>query len=85
MIPFKKKIDFAPTLLDAAGVEAASPMHGVSLLPLAGPQPVEWHLLSVFIFGAHQGSQAQQLVRQDRVVVAGNKRPNMHSRAVHVG
>ena len=33
-----QNIDYAPTILDAAGVEAASPMHGVSLLPLATGQ-----------------------------------------------
>lgn len=37
-----QNIDFAPTLLDAAGVEPVTPMHGVSLLPLVGPQPVTW-------------------------------------------
>jgi arylsulfatase A-like enzyme len=37
-----QNIDFAPTLLDAAGVEPATPMHGVSLLPLFDPEPVEW-------------------------------------------
>jgi arylsulfatase A-like enzyme len=37
-----QNIDFAPTLLDAAGVTPKTPMHGVSLLPLVGPQPEEW-------------------------------------------
>lgn len=37
-----QNIDFSPTLLDAAGVRAATPMHGVSLLPLVGPQPGGW-------------------------------------------
>jgi arylsulfatase A-like enzyme len=37
-----QNIDYAPTLLDAAGVEPTTPMHGVSLLPLVDPQPVEW-------------------------------------------
>lgn len=37
-----QNIDFAPTLLDATGVEAKSPMHGVSLLPLLGSSPVDW-------------------------------------------
>jgi arylsulfatase A-like enzyme len=37
-----QNIDYAPTLLDAAGVEPREPMHGVSLLPLVGPEPVEW-------------------------------------------
>ncbi|MFT7287867.1 MAG: arylsulfatase A-like enzyme, partial [Halieaceae bacterium] len=37
-----QNIDYAPTLLDAAGVDAEKPMHGLSLLPLIGPEPVEW-------------------------------------------
>jgi arylsulfatase A-like enzyme len=37
-----QNIDYAPTLLEAAGVSAEAPMHGVSLLPLFGPEPVEW-------------------------------------------
>lgn len=37
-----QNIDYAPTLLEAAGVSAEEPMHGVSLLPLVGPEPVEW-------------------------------------------
>lgn len=37
-----QNIDYAPTLLEAAGVELKEPMHGVSLLPLIGPEPVEW-------------------------------------------
>jgi arylsulfatase A-like enzyme len=38
-----QNIDFAPTLLDAAGVKPNTPMHGVSLLPLLGPKPPAWH------------------------------------------
>lgn len=37
-----QNIDFAPTLLDAAGVEPESPMHGVSLLPLFAQEPEPW-------------------------------------------
>jgi arylsulfatase A-like enzyme len=37
-----QNIDYAPTLLDAAGVEQKQPMHGVSLLPLIADDPVEW-------------------------------------------
>ncbi|MFT5481726.1 MAG: arylsulfatase A-like enzyme [Halieaceae bacterium] len=37
-----QNIDYAPTLLDAAGVKPEKPMHGVSLLPLIGSEPVEW-------------------------------------------
>ena len=37
-----QNIDYAPTLLDAAGVEAESPMHGVSLLPLVTEETVDW-------------------------------------------
>lgn len=37
-----QNIDFAPTLLDAAGVEAPQPMHGVSLMPLLQPAPAPW-------------------------------------------
>lgn len=37
-----QNIDFAPTLLDAAGVTAPKPMHGVSLLPLLRPDPPPW-------------------------------------------
>ena len=38
-----QNIDFAPTLLDAAGVKPKTPMQGVSLLPLFKPQPKPWH------------------------------------------
>jgi arylsulfatase A-like enzyme len=37
-----QNIDFAPTLLAAAGVTATKPMHGVSLLPLFTPTPQKW-------------------------------------------
>jgi arylsulfatase A-like enzyme len=37
-----QNIDMAPTLLEAAGVTAPEPMHGVSMLPLVGPEPPEW-------------------------------------------
>lgn len=37
-----QNIDFAPTLLDAAGVTAPKPMHGVSLLPLLDSPDVTW-------------------------------------------
>jgi arylsulfatase A-like enzyme len=37
-----QNIDFAPTLLAAAGITAHKPMHGVSLLPLLGPEPPPW-------------------------------------------
>jgi arylsulfatase A-like enzyme len=37
-----ENIDFAPTLLAAAGVAPEKPMHGVSLLPLFAPQPQQW-------------------------------------------
>lgn len=37
-----QNIDFAPTLLDAAGITPPKPMHGVSLLPLLGPNPPAW-------------------------------------------
>jgi len=37
-----QNIDYAPTILDAAGVEAASPMHGISLLPLVTGQTTNW-------------------------------------------
>lgn len=37
-----QNIDFAPTLLAAADVNAPEPMHGVSLLPLLGPEPPPW-------------------------------------------
>lgn len=37
-----QNIDYAPTLLDAAGIVPEKPMHGVSLLPLTGPEPVGW-------------------------------------------
>ena len=37
-----QNIDFAPTLLDAAGVKPDAPMHGVSILPLVGDKPVQW-------------------------------------------
>ena len=37
-----QNIDFAPTLLAAAGVQPKTPMHGVSLLPLLGTEPQPW-------------------------------------------
>ena len=37
-----QNIDFAPTLLDAAGVTPKQPMHGVSLLPLVEENPPPW-------------------------------------------
>lgn len=37
-----QNIDLAPTLLDAAGVTAPEPMHGVSLLPLAQTPHMQW-------------------------------------------
>ena len=37
-----QNIDFAPTLLAAAGVTPEKPMHGVSLLPLFAPTPEQW-------------------------------------------
>jgi arylsulfatase A-like enzyme len=37
-----QNIDFAPTLLAAAGVTAPKPMHGVSLLPLFTNEPEPW-------------------------------------------
>ena len=37
-----QNIDYAPTILEAAGVEVVSPMHGISLLPLATGQTVDW-------------------------------------------
>ncbi len=38
-----QNIDFAPTLLAAAGVTAEKPMHGVSLLPLFVADPEPWN------------------------------------------
>jgi arylsulfatase A-like enzyme len=37
-----ENIDFAPTLLAAAGVTPEQPMHGVSLLPLFAAEPPPW-------------------------------------------
>ena len=37
-----QNIDFAPTLLDAAGVAAPEPMHGVSLVPLLEAPGMDW-------------------------------------------
>jgi arylsulfatase A-like enzyme len=37
-----QNIDYAPTLLAAAGVSPPQRMHGVSLLPLMEPEPVSW-------------------------------------------
>ncbi len=37
-----QNIDLAPTLLDAAGIIAPRPMHGVSLLPLAREPQMPW-------------------------------------------
>lgn len=37
-----QNIDFAPTLLAAAGVEPQEPMHGVSLMPLMTDENVDW-------------------------------------------
>lgn len=36
-----QNIDFAPTLLEAAGIEPRDPMHGVSFLPLLRGEPAE--------------------------------------------
>ena len=38
-----QNIDFAPTLLAAAGVSADGAMHGLNLLPLLGESPPEWN------------------------------------------
>ena len=38
-----QNIDFAPTLLAAANVQAEVPMHGVSLLPLLAKKPAQWN------------------------------------------
>ncbi|MFT5766983.1 MAG: arylsulfatase A-like enzyme [Halioglobus sp.] len=37
-----QNIDYAPTLLAAAGVELETPVHGVSLLPLMEGEAVDW-------------------------------------------
>ncbi len=37
-----QNIDYAPTILEAAGVEATAPMHGVSLMPLATGESTGW-------------------------------------------
>jgi arylsulfatase A-like enzyme len=37
-----QNIDYAPTILNAAGIEPVAPMHGVSLLPLAENQDHNW-------------------------------------------
>ena len=37
-----QNIDYAPTVLDAAGVKPKKPMHGVSLLPLFEAKPLKW-------------------------------------------
>lgn len=37
-----QNIDYAPTLLDAAGIAPREPMHGVSVLPLLAADPVKW-------------------------------------------
>lgn len=37
-----QNIDFAPTLLAAAGIKPEEPMHGVSLLPLMTQAPAPW-------------------------------------------
>ena len=37
-----QNIDYAPTLLAAAGVELEEPMHGVSLLPLMESESASW-------------------------------------------
>lgn len=37
-----QNIDYAPTILEAAGVEPVAPMHGVSLLPLATGHAADW-------------------------------------------
>ena len=38
-----QNIDFAPTLLDAAGVRPKTPMHGISLLPLFAGEQEAWN------------------------------------------
>jgi arylsulfatase A-like enzyme len=50
-----QNIDFAPTLLDAAGVKAPNRMHGVSLLPLLAPDPQPWDRDLYYHFYEHPG------------------------------
>jgi uncharacterized sulfatase len=50
-----QNIDFAPTLLDAAGVKPGTPMHGVSLLPLFEAQPEPWDRDLYYHFYEHPG------------------------------
>ena len=51
-----QNIDYAPTILDAAGVEPGSAMHGVSLLPLVGPAPPDWNRDLYYHFYENPGS-----------------------------
>lgn len=51
-----QNIDYAPTILDAAGVEPKTAMHGVSLLPLVGPAPPEWNRDLYYHFYENPGS-----------------------------
>ncbi len=51
-----QNIDYAPTILDAAGVKPEAPMHGVSLLPLVGSAPSEWNRDLYYHFYENPGS-----------------------------
>ena len=50
-----QNIDFAPTLLDAAGVTPKTPMHGVSLLPLVEANPPPWQRDLYYLFYENPG------------------------------
>jgi len=68
-----QNIDYAPTLLEAAGVKPEAPMHGVSLLPLVGPEQVEWERDLYYHFyenpGFH-GAPRHYGIREERYKLA---------------
>lgn len=74
-----QNIDYAPTILDAAGVEASIPMHGVSLLPLSTRQTESWNRDLYYHFyenpGFH-GVARHYGVRTDRYKLAYYYRNN---------
>jgi N-acetylglucosamine-6-sulfatase len=62
-------VDVAPTLLDVAGVEPVTPMHGLSLVPLFRDSSVEWRtsiLTEYFLEKVVPNARPWQSVRTDR-------------------
>ncbi|GAB5449830.1 MAG: sulfatase [Halioglobus sp.] len=50
-----QNIDFAPTLLDAAGIQPPEPMHGISLMPLLTGEVTDWNRQLYYHFYENPG------------------------------